>query len=121
MKKERKKKMTDKRENVILGDVHRAEQVATNPDPMEPFHISQGFRVGNMVIISGQAALSNAGEIVGENDFDAQAEQTFKNVQAVLEAGGSSLDDIVKVTIYLTDMSYFPKIIELRHKYFSKP
>lgn len=98
-----------------------AKQIATNPDPMEQFNISQGFRVGDLVIVSGQTANNEHGVLIGENDFDAQAEQVFKNLDMVLKAGGASLDSVIKVTIYLTDMSYFPKIVELRKQYFSKP
>ena len=97
------------------------QQIRLDPDPLEPYHLSQGFRVGDLVIVSGQAALDEHGSIVGVGDFDAQAEQTFENLRRVLEAGGSGLDKIVKVTIYLTDMANFPKIVELRARYFSQP
>jgi 2-iminobutanoate/2-iminopropanoate deaminase len=73
------------------------------------------------VIVSGPAALDEPGELVGVGDFDAQAEQTFRNLSRVLEAGGSSLDRIVKVTIFLTDMSNFGKIVELRRRWFTPP
>jgi reactive intermediate/imine deaminase len=73
------------------------------------------------VIVSGQAAIDEHGQVVGVGDFDAQADQTFRNLQRVLEAGGSSLDRVVKVTIFLTDMAHFPKIVELRGKWFSQP
>jgi 2-iminobutanoate/2-iminopropanoate deaminase len=98
-----------------------ATRVRTDPDPFEPFFISQAFRVGDLVITSGQAAIDTQGNLVGVGDFDAQAEQTFRNVAAVLEAGGSSLAQVIKVTIFLTDMSNFPKIVALRQKWFSKP
>lgn len=98
-----------------------AEQIRLDPDPYEPFRLSQGFRVGDLLLISGQAAIDQNGQIVGEGDFDAQAEQTFQNLKRVLEAGGSSLDKVVKVTIFLTDMGNFPKIVELRGKWFSEP
>ena len=98
-----------------------AYRVSTDPDPFEPFYISQAFRVGDLVVTSGQAALSPEGELVGIGDFDAQAAQTFANLTAVLEAAGSSLDQVIKVTIYLTDMANFPKIVELRQRYFSAP
>ena len=98
-----------------------ATRVRTDPDPFEPFFISQAFRVGDLVITSGQAAIDAQGNLVGVGDFDAQAEQTFRNVAAVLEAGGSSLAQVIKVTIYLTDMSNFPKIMALRQQWFSKP
>ena len=97
------------------------EQIRLDPDPYEPFRLSQGFVVGDLVFISGQAAISQAGEIVGAGDFDAQAEQVFRNLQRVLEAAGSGLDRIVKVTIFLTDMANFPKIVELRARWFSRP
>lgn len=96
-------------------------QIRLDPDPYEPFRLSQGFRVGDLVIVSGQAAIDQHGQLVGVGDFDAQAEQTFRNLQRVLEAGGSSLDRIVKVTIFLTDMANFSKIVELRAKWFTPP
>ena len=99
----------------------KVTRVKTSPDPYEAFRLSQAMRVGDVLYVSGQAAISPAGEIVGADDFDAQAEQTFLNLKAVLEAGGSSLADIVKVTIFLTDMGNFPKIVELRGKWFSEP
>ena len=97
------------------------EQIRLDPDPLEPYYLSQGFRVGDLVIVSGQAAIDEHGAIVGAGDFDAQAEQTFRNLARVLEAGGASLDRVVKVTIFLTDMANFPKIVELRGKWFSEP
>ena len=98
-----------------------AQQIKTAQDHMEPDFISQAFRIGDMVITSGQAAISPAGELVGVGDFDAQAEQVFANLAEVLEAAGSSLAKVVKVTIYLTDMSQFPKVMALRERYFSAP
>jgi len=97
------------------------EQVHVDPDPYVPFRLSQAIRVGELLFVSGQAAIDQQGEIVGARDFDAQAEQVFRNLQRVLEAGGSSLDRIVKVTIFLTDMANFPKIVELRGKWFTEP
>lgn len=97
------------------------EQVATDPDPYAPFKISQAIRLGDLVFVSGQAAISENGELVGVGDFDAQAERAFRNLEHVLEAAGSGLDRIVKVTIFLTDMSNFPKIVDLRGRWFSRP
>ena len=98
-----------------------AQQIRLDPDPLEPYLLSQGFRVGDLVIVSGQAALDEHGQVVGVDDFDAQAEQTFRNLSRVLEAGGSSLDHIVKVTIFLTDMTNFGKVVELRRRWFTPP
>jgi len=97
------------------------EQIRLDPDPYEPFRLSQGFRVGELVLVSGQAAIDESGQVVGAGDFDAQARQTFQNLKRVLEAGGSSLDRVVKVTIFLTDMANFGKIVELRGKWFTPP
>jgi len=98
-----------------------AQRIKTEPDPYEPFCISQGFRIGNVMHLSGQAAIDMQGNIVGAGDFDTQAEQTFRNIERVLGAGGSSLSKVFKVTIYLTDMGNFPRIVELRQRWFSKP
>jgi 2-iminobutanoate/2-iminopropanoate deaminase len=97
------------------------EQIRLDPDPYEPFRLSQAFRVGDLVIVSGQAAIDQDGHIVGVGDFDAQAEQVFRNLTRVLEAAGSGLDRVVKVTIYLTDMGNFPKIVDLRGTWFTPP
>ncbi|MFT7289364.1 MAG: 2-iminobutanoate/2-iminopropanoate deaminase [Halieaceae bacterium] len=98
-----------------------AQQIKLNPDPLAPYRISQAFRIGNLVITSGQAAINSEGELVGVGDFAAQATQTFANLQAVLETAGSSLDQVIKVTIYLKDMTRFPEIVALREQYFSAP
>jgi 2-iminobutanoate/2-iminopropanoate deaminase len=98
-----------------------AHRIKLDPDPFEPFRIAQGYRVGDLVIVSGQAAIDIEGQIVGLGDFDAQAEQAFANLRRTLEAAGSSLEKVVKVTIYLTDMSNFPKIVELRGRHFTEP
>lgn len=98
-----------------------AQRIATDPDPFEPFNISQGFRAGNLIFLSGHAALDEAGQLVGVGDFDAQAEATFEGLRRTLAAAGSSLDRVIKVTIYMTDMSHFPKIVDLRARWFTKP
>lgn len=99
----------------------KIERITTDPDPYEPFRLALGYRIGDILVISGQAAISPEGEIVGAGDFDAQAEQTFRNLERVLKAGGSSLANVLKVTIFLTDMANFPKIVELRGKWFTPP
>lgn len=99
----------------------RIQKITIDPDPYEPFRLAQGYRVGELVFISGQAAIDEDGEIVGIGDFDAQAKQVFANLDRVLRAGGSSLANVIKVTIFLRDMSNFPKIVELRGGYFTPP
>jgi 2-iminobutanoate/2-iminopropanoate deaminase len=97
------------------------QRIVTKPDPYEAFRLAQGYRVGDLLFISGQAAYDDAGKIVSPGDFNAQAKLAFKNLERALHAGGSSLRNIVKVTIFLTDMSYFAEIVRLRGEYFSAP
>lgn len=98
------------------------QQIKIDPDPYAPYLLSQGMRVGDLLLISGQTGIDEAGELVSLDDFDTQADQAFRNLGQVLEAGNSSLDRVVKVTIFLTDMAAnFPKIVELRRKWFTPP
>lgn len=98
-----------------------AIQIKTNPDPYEAFNIAQAYRAGDFIFVSGQAALDLEGNIIGEGDFDAQAEQAFDNLQAVLKAAGSGMDKLIKVNIYVTDMANFQSVVAIRERYFSPP
>ncbi|MGK9262031.1 RidA family protein [Sinorhizobium meliloti] len=97
------------------------EQVITKPDPYAPFLLSQAIKANGFVFVSGQAAIGDDGEIVGEGDFDRQAEQAFGNLDRALKASGSGLDKVVKVTIFLRSMENFAKIVVLRRRWFSAP
>lgn len=97
------------------------EEVVTKPDPYAPFLLSQAIKANGFVFVSGQAAIGDSGEIVGEGDFNRQAEQAFRNLDRALKAAGSGLDKVVKVTIFLRSMENFAKIVELRRKWFSAP
>ena len=90
-----------------------AIRIKINPYPFEAFRIAQGYRVGDLILMSGQASIDSSGNIVGAGDFDAQAEYTFRNIEAVLDAAGSGMDRIVKVVIYLTDMTISPRFLSL--------
>jgi reactive intermediate/imine deaminase len=98
-----------------------AQRISTEPDRFATVHISQGFRVGDLVFVSGQAAVNEQGEVVGVGDFGAQARQAIRNLDRVLTAAGSSLDQVIKVTIFVTDMSHFPEVVKLRKEVFSQP
>ncbi len=67
----------------------KVQKITTDPDPYEPFHLAQGYRVGELLFISGQVAIDGNGQLVGVGNFDAQAEQVFANLERVLRAGGS--------------------------------
>jgi 2-iminobutanoate/2-iminopropanoate deaminase len=99
----------------------KIKRITIDPDPYEPFRLAQGYRVGDLLFISGQAAIDARGRIVGIGDFDAQAKQAFANLDRVLRMGGSSLKNVIKVTIFLTDMGYFDRIVKLRGHWFTAP
>ena len=99
----------------------KIERIRIDPDPYEPFRLAQGYRVGDLLFISGQAAIDQSGRIVGAGDFEPQANQAFENLDRVLHAGGSSLRNVIKVTIFLTDMTNFERIVELRGRWFTAP
>lgn len=96
------------------------ERIVTHPDNYEPFLLSQGIKFGNLLFISGQAGAGDDGVIV-EGGFRRQGEQAFANLQRALEAGGSSLQDVIKVTIFVTDMGHFEDVVALRRAFFSAP
>ena len=99
----------------------RIQRITTDPDPYEPFRLALGYRVGDMLYISGQAAISPEGEVVGAGDFDRQAEQVFANLERVLKAGGSSLRKRRQGDDLPHRHGNFGKIVELRGKYFTPP
>lgn len=96
------------------------KRIHTTPDIYEPFLLSQGIRLGDVLYISGQAGYGDDGKIV-DGGFRAQGEQAFSNLRRALVAGGSSLENVGKVTIFLTDMGNFDEVVELRRKYFTAP
>ena len=96
------------------------ERVITNPDPYEPYLLSQGIRFGNLLFMSGQAGAGTDGTIV-PGGFQAQSEQAFANLRRALEAGGSSLAHVIKTTIFLTDMRHLDELVELRRRHFTAP
>ena len=96
------------------------ERITTSPDPYDPFLLSQGIRAGNLLFISGQAGYDDDGRIV-EGGFRAQGERAFANLERALKAGDASLRTVAKVTIFVTDMSNFGEVVELRRKYFAAP
>ncbi len=95
-------------------------RIVSQPDHYEPFLLSQGIRHGELLFISGQAGAGEDGRIVA-GGFTAQGRQAFANLRRVLEAGGSSLAHVLKVTIFVTDMQYFDQVVALRREFFSSP
>ena len=77
-------------------------------------------KTGTPLFISGQVALDGQGKVVGEGDAAVQVEQVFQNLRTVVEAAGGSMDDIVKLNIYVTDAAYRPAIAAARQRHFKE-
>lgn len=90
---------------------------AQAPAPIGPY--SQAIQAGNTIYVSGQIALdSDTGQLVGEGDVAQETHQVMRNLQAVLEAGGYTLRDVVKCTIFVKDLGNFGLINEIYGSYF---
>ena len=82
---------------------------------------SQATRTGNLVFLSGQTPLDPATGNLVEGDIAVQARQAFDNIKAVVAAAGGTMDDIVRVGLYLTDLSQFGEVNAVMAEYFSQP
>ena len=86
--------------------------------------MSQGVAVpaGRMIFASGQVAREVDGQLVGRGDIRAQTRKTLQNLQAVLAEAGATMDDVVKVTVFVTNLSeHFAAIHEIRAEFFAAP
>ncbi len=81
-------------------------------------HYTDAVRWGDLLFISGLAPLDEAGRLVGGDDVAAQTRQIFRNMAKILEAAGAVLADVLRVTVYLTDITDRPKINPVRQEFF---
>ena len=95
--------------------------ISTNKAPEAIGTYSQAVKVGTTVYLSGQIPLDPTTMTLVEGGIGPQIVQAFENLKAVAEASGGSLDDSVKINIYLTDLSNFAKVNEIMAKYFREP
>jgi reactive intermediate/imine deaminase len=95
--------------------------ISTDKAPEAIGTYSQAVKTNNTVYLSGQIPLVPESMTMVEGDFAAQTHQVFKNLSAVCEAANGSLADIVKLNLYLTDLSNFATINEVMAEYFEKP
>lgn len=94
--------------------------IRTDAAPAAIGTYSQAIRTGNTVWLSGQIGLDPAsGQMV--EGIDAQVEQVFSNLRAVVAAAGGTLAQLVKVNVYLTDLAHFGKVNDAMAKYFAEP
>ncbi|MFC6823634.1 Rid family detoxifying hydrolase [Halopelagius fulvigenes] len=97
------------------------QEIQTDAAPASIGPFSQGIVDGDRIFVSGQGPVDpDSGEVVSD-DIGEQTERTLKNVAAVLEAGGSSLDAVVKTTVFVTDMSNYDAVNEVYEEYVGDP
>jgi reactive intermediate/imine deaminase len=77
-------------------------------------------QAGPLLFIAGQVAIDRQGKVVGKGDLRAQAVQALENIKAILAAHDATMDDVVKVTVYVTDMRAYDELTDIRLKYFPK-
>lgn len=97
------------------------EEIHTDEAPAAIGPYSQGIIDGDRIFVSGQGPVDpETGDIV-DNDIEAQTERTLENVAVVLDAAGSSLDDVVKATVFVTDMANYDAVNDVYAEYMSDP
>ena len=96
-------------DNIVIETLDAPQAIGT---------YSQGIKSGNLVFISGQIPLNpKTGELIN-GDFKSEISQVLTNLNGVLKSGGSSLKKAVKLTVFLTDLSYFPQVNEVFKEFF---
>ncbi len=99
-----------------------SKQIIATPDaPAAIGTYSQATRHGDVVYLSGQIPLDPASMQLVAGDFSAQTHRVFQNLQAVCAAAGGSMDQMLRLTIFLTDMGNFPQVNTVMAEYFSQP
>ena len=96
-------------DNIVIETLDAPQAIGT---------YSQGIKSGNLVFTSGQIPLNpETGELIN-GDFKSEISQVLTNLNGVLKSGGSSLQKAVKLTVFLTDLSYFPQVNEVFKEFF---
>ncbi len=89
-------------------------------NPRTPFSLGMAAEGSRMLFVSGMAGIDSSWQPVS-SDIRAQTEQTFENICAILNSGGASLNDVVKLTIFLKSVKDYPAVNEVRARYFKAP
>lgn len=95
--------------------------IATDRAPQAIGTYSQAVKVGSTVYMSGQIPLDPATMELVEGDISVQIKRVFDNLSAVAEAAGGTLNDVVKLNVFLTDLANFPNVNEIMATYFDEP
>lgn len=98
------------------------KQIISTPDAPGAIGVySQAVRVGNTIWVSGQIPLDPATKELVAGGIEAQIHQVFRNLKAIVAAAGASFDDVVKATVFLTDLSHFAQVNKIMAEYFREP
>jgi reactive intermediate/imine deaminase len=97
------------------------EPINTPQAPAAIGPYSQAVKTGNLVFLSGQIPLDPATGQLVSGEIEAETTRVFENLKAVAEAAGGTLDNAVKVNVYLTDLAHFSKVNEIMATYFKQP
>lgn len=97
------------------------EIIRTDKAPQAIGTYSQAVKTGNTVYLSGQIPLIPETMEMIEGDMETQIRRVFDNLQAVAQAAGGELSDVVKLNVFLTDLSHFPTVNQVMADYFAEP
>ena len=99
-------------------DVFQKQVVSTDKAPEAIGPYSQAVRAGNLVFVSGQIPIvPDTGELL-QGDIEVQTRRVLQNVEAILDAAGSSMERVAKVTVFLADMAHYPAMNEVYAEFF---
>lgn len=98
-----------------------SKTIQTSRAPQAIGTYSQAVRAGDTVYVSGQIPLDPATGMLVSGDIEAEIRRVFDNLRAIAEAAGGTLANTVKLTVFLTDMTHFPKVNEIMATYFATP
>jgi 2-iminobutanoate/2-iminopropanoate deaminase len=102
------------------GTIMKKKEIRTAKSPLPGGPYSQGLRVGERIYVAGQRPQAPVtGDIPA--DFAGQARQCLENIRNILEADGSSMNDVVMVNVYLADIGYFAEFNAIYEQYFDAP
>ncbi|GBE07978.1 enamine/imine deaminase [bacterium BMS3Bbin11] len=104
-----------------MSEKKSRQVISTNNAPQAIGTYSQAIRTGKTVYLSGQIPLVPETMVIISDDISEQIRQVFRNLSAVASAADGSLDDIVKLNVFLTDLSHFPIVNEIMAEFFNEP
>ena len=97
--------------------IKRSIQTEQAPAAIGPY--SQAIRIGDFLYTSGQIALDPESGIFLSGKIEEETEQTLKNISAILQAGGVNFENVIKTTVYMSDLNDFTRMNQIYEKYFS--